>query len=79
VCPERLASIDAIRHDRRVMSLPEVFGEDDEPIPQGEPEPWRPPVSCPNCQNGETRFVTLRYEMSVYVCEICGVEFEVEE
>jgi len=61
------------------MWLQEAFDEADEPIPQGEPEPWRPPVSCPKCQSTETRFLSLQYEMSVYVCEICGVEFEVEE
>lgn len=44
-----------------------------------EPQGWRPPVACPQCGRTETRFVTLNYEMSVYVCEGCGVQFETDE
>lgn len=43
------------------------------------PEPWRPPVRCPQCNGVQTRFLTLRYEVSVYECETCGLQFEVEE
>ena len=60
------------------MALQDVFG-DDEPVHDREPEAWRPPVPCPNCDSNETRFVTLRHEMSVYECEVCGTQFEVEE
>ena len=52
---------------------------EEEPVPQEEPEPWRAPAVCPQCHGTETRFVELRYEMSVYVCERCACEFEVEE
>ena len=58
------------------MTLQE-FSEGDEPTP--EREPWRPPVQCPQCGTDQTRFVALRHEMSVYTCEFCDVEFEVEE
>ena len=58
--------------------IDDVFG-DDEPVHGREPEPWRPPVHCRRCDSDQTRFVTLRYEMSVYECEICGAEFEIEE
>lgn len=47
--------------------------------PEGEPQPWRPPVACPQCGQTLTRFITLRYERSVYECELCHVQFEVEE
>lgn len=56
----------------------EEFGEGGEGFP-GEPGGWRPPMRCPQCHQMETHFVTLRYEMSVYECELCGMEFEVEE
>jgi len=55
-----------------------MVSEDDEPV-VGEPERWRPPVRCPDCGKIETRFVTMRYERSIYECEICGVQFEVDE
>ena len=47
----------------------------------GEPEDksWRPPVNCPRCFQDKTRFITMNHEMSVYLSEICDVEFEVEE
>ena len=60
------------------MNSQGVF-DDDEPVHDAEPEPWRPPVQCPQCQRTDTRFVTLRQEMSVYACEICNVRFELEE
>ena len=44
-----------------------------------EPPVWRPPVPCPKCQQTDTRLVTLRHEMSVYACERCHIEFEIEE
>lgn len=47
--------------------------------PEPEPEPWRPPARCPECHGSQTRFITLNYEMSVYECEVCGVQFEVEQ
>ena len=56
----------------------DVFGED-EPIHDREPDPWRPPAHCPKCHTDQTRFVTLKHEMSVYECELCGTQFEVEE
>ena len=52
---------------------------EDEALPiEGEPEPWRPPVACPQCSRTRTRFVTLHYELAVYECELCEIEFEVE-
>ena len=54
------------------------FTDADEP-PEEEPEPWRPPVRCPQCDRPETRFVSPRYERLVYECEICGLQFEVDE
>lgn len=50
----------------------------DEPRPEEETG-WRPPARCPDCQSLQTRFIRMEHEMSVYACEICGVEFEVEE
>ncbi len=47
--------------------------------PPDEPASWRPPVACPQCSQTRTRLVTLRHEMSVYTCELCRIEFEVEE
>lgn len=44
-----------------------------------EAQEWRPPVACPKCGRTETRFVTLNYEMSVYECEACETQFEVDE
>jgi hypothetical protein len=53
---------------------------DHEEFPQGdEPAAWRPPVQCPRCQQSQTRFITLNYEISVYECELCGEQFEVDE
>ena len=45
----------------------------------GEPERWKPPAQCPECSGTETRFITLRYEMSVYECLTCRLQFEVDE
>jgi len=53
------------------------FFDEDEPI--DEPPAWRPPVRCPACQSEETRLVTLHHEMSVYACERCHAQFEIEE
>jgi transcription elongation factor Elf1 len=50
----------------------------DEP-PSEEPEPWRPPAPCPQCGQTQTRFVEMRYERSVYECELCEARFEIEE
>jgi len=50
----------------------------DEP-PSEEPEPWRPPVPCPQCGRTQTRFVEMRYEVSVYECELCEGRFELDE
>lgn len=44
-----------------------------------ETQGWKPPVVCPHCGRTETRFVTLHYEMSVYECEGCDTQFEVDE
>jgi hypothetical protein len=52
---------------------------EEESVPEGAPEPWRPPVRCPGCRGLQTRFVTMNYEMSVYECESCGLEFEHED
>jgi transcription elongation factor Elf1 len=60
------------------MAQDDVFG-DDEPMHDGEPEPWRPAVRCPKCASDQTRLVTLHYEMSIYVCELCKTRFEIEE
>ena len=40
---------------------------------------WRPLVPCPQCRQTRTRFITLRHELSVYECELCRLQFEVEE
>jgi len=52
---------------------------DSEELPSEEPESWHPPVPCPQCGRTQTRFVEMRYEVSVYECELCEVRFEVEE
>ncbi len=58
----------------------ELQGEfEEEHGPHQEPEPWRAPMRCPECHGIQTRFVTMNYEMSVYECELCGAEFEVED
>lgn len=51
---------------------------DDEPVPEEEPTAWRAPARCPECHGNQTRFVSMNYEMSVYTCDVCGTEFEVE-
>jgi len=52
---------------------------DDEPQFDAEPEPWRPPARCPSCGGVQTQFMALQHEMSVYECQNCGTEFELEE
>ena len=47
--------------------------------PEAEPPAWHPPVACPHCGQSGTRFVGRTYEMSVYVCEVCEAQFEVDE
>ena len=37
------------------------------------------PAPCPQCHQTDTRLVTLRHEMSLYACERCRIEFEIEE
>ena len=59
------------------MNLQDAF--EAEGGPEREPEAWRAPVRCPECHGIETRFVTMNYEMSVYECDLCGAEFEVED
>jgi len=62
------------------MMREDFSDEDEESVPeQEEPEAWRPPARCPHCLGNQTRFLTLNYEMSVYECELCGIQFEVEE
>ncbi len=59
-----------------------MMGEDffrEGELPPEEPPSWHPPVPCPQCQHTKTRFVTLQYERSVYECEACRIQFEVEE
>jgi len=56
----------------------EDFFKDNE-VPPDEPPIWPQPVPCPQCQQTTTRFVTLQHEMSVYACESCRTQFEVEE
>jgi hypothetical protein len=51
---------------------------EDDPWPEDEAG-WRPPARCPDCHGLQTRFVRMEEEMSVYACESCGVEFEIEE
>jgi len=54
------------------------FADSEEP-PSEEPESWHPPVPCPQCGRTQTRFMEMRYEVSVYECEFCEVRFEIEE
>ena len=56
-----------------------AFESEEDPAPEWEPEPWRPPAVCPQCGSTDTRLLTLRHEMSVYTCEVCHVQFETEE
>ena len=60
------------------MAFHDVF-EGDEPVQDRQPEPWRPPARCPQCHGNQTRLVSMEYEMSVYECEVCGIQFEAEE
>lgn len=61
-----------------MMSLAGRY-EDEEAPYDPEPEPWRPPVQCPECFARQTRFLSLHHEVSVYECDLCGVRFEIEE
>ena len=56
----------------------EDFFKEGEQPPEGPPL-WRPPMRCPQCHQADTRLVTMRHEMSVYTCERCHIEFEIEE
>ena len=58
--------------------MAEDFFEEGE-LPPDEPATWRPPVACPQCRQTHTRLVSLHHEMSLYACELCQLEFEVEE
>lgn len=60
------------------MDVQDTFSED-EPAGEPEPAPWRPPARCPQCLGSQTRFITMESEMSVYECDVCGVQFETEE
>jgi len=53
-------------------------GSDESELPLEEPESWRPPVACPQCRQTDTRFVSMRYEVLVYECALCEIQFEVE-
>lgn len=57
--------------------MSELF-DDENWLPE-EPERWRPPVYCPQCGQTETRFVRMAHEISMYTCELCAIEFEVDE
>jgi transcription elongation factor Elf1 len=59
------------------MGNEDFFSGDEEP--EEGPQGWRPPVECPDCGQAQTRFVTLKYGVSVYVCDMCGSQFEVDE
>ena len=57
----------------------EEDGFDEGQLPPDEPGGWRPPVACPNCLQPSTRLITLQHEMSLYACERCRIQFEIEE
>ena len=59
------------------MMEEDFFEEGD--LPPDEPAEWRPPTACPQCHQTRTRFITLQQEMSVYECELCRIQFDVEE
>ncbi len=61
-----------------ITAMGEDFFEEGE-LPPDEPAIWRLPVMCPQCGQTRTRLLRLRHEMSVYTCELCKIEFEVEE
>ena len=54
------------------------FADSEEP-PSEEPESWHPPAACPQCGRTQTRFVGRHYEVSVYACELCEIQFEADE
>ena len=56
----------------------ENFFEEGELFPE-EPSVWKPPVPCPRCGLNDTRFLTLTYEVSVYICDVCSTRFEIDE
>ena len=65
------------RRYTKAMAFQDVFDEG-EPVYGSEPEPWQPPPRCPQCHGNQTRFMTLNYEVSVYACDMCGIQFETE-
>ncbi len=44
-----------------------------------EPEAWRPSVRCPQCISTAARCVSPHDQPAVYECEVCGLQFEVDE
>ena len=40
---------------------------------------WQPDVECPFCGSTDTVFVEMHYEMSVYECQVCNRQFEIEK
>ena len=48
-------------------------------LPPEEDPIWRPQVTCPSCGLQQTRLLSMRHEASLYRCEVCSVEFEVDE
>ncbi len=52
--------------------------EDEEEIPQEEPEEWHETVNCPLCGSTDVRLTERRHEVAVYLCERCNASFEVE-
>ena len=52
--------------------------EEEESVPEEEPEDWHEAVHCPLCGSDEARLTERRHEVSVYLCERCNASFEVE-
>ena len=52
---------------------------DDELPPEPDEGGWRAPAVCPRCFQNKTEFAGMNYEVSVYRCLVCRVEFEAEE
>lgn len=42
-------------------------------------EDWRRPVRCPQCISAAGRCVSPHDQPAVYECEVCGLQFEVDE
>ena len=40
---------------------------------------WSTPVECPKCGSKDTGFIEARYEISIYMCSVCGNCFEIEK